>query len=238
MNGKDMKAGNSVGFQRISRAANSYLRRNLATGFVAGALVCLFSLGCRPETVDSQTVELRQRFLVATEPAGAMTLTEVASRLGLAKPKNDGQSDVAPPSDDAQVSVTDGDGDAIAEAEATEATLPIGSDEAIVVVGRIFAGDMEPWDPGKASFLLAELPDEGHGEGHDADNCPFCKRKAAKAPTAIVQFVDSAGNVITTDARKLLGVDKKDVVVVRGKVSAGELNTLLITATQMHVRGK
>jgi hypothetical protein len=97
---------------------------------------------------------------------------------------------------------------------------------------------MEPWDTGKASFLIAELPDEGHGEGHDADNCPFCKRKAAKAPTAIVQFVDAAGQVIPIDARKLFGVDKKDVVVIRGQATAGELRAMVVTATDMHIRPK
>jgi len=227
-----MKTDDSARFGLSFTIAQPRHRRDAAVGWAFGFLAVVLSMGCRSESIDSQTAELRQRFLVATEPAGAMTLTEVATRLGLAKPNDDFLL-----GDEARANVLGGTGEAVPDAALADASLPSQSDEAFVVVGRIFAGAMEPWDPGKASFLLAELPDEGHGEGHDADNCPFCKRKAAKAPTAIVQFVDSAGNVITTDARKLLGVGKKDVVVVRGKVSAGELNTLLITATEMHIRG-
>lgn len=187
-------------------------------GLVAG-LMCIIAIGCRAETVDPETAEWRRQFLVASEPAGAITLTELADRLGITKPEFG--SDVAQ--------------DETAVEEPTIAGEPT---ETVVVVGRIFAGDMEPWDIGKAAFLLAELPDEGHGEGHDADNCPFCKRKAARAPTAIVQFTDAAGQVIPIDARKLFAVDKKDVVVVRGRAVPGELSALVISATDMHVRGK
>jgi hypothetical protein len=197
-------------------------------------LVWLVAIGCRSEPVDSKTAELRQQFLLAAEPAGAVTLTELATQLGVIKPDDeetvDGEAAAASPGETAT-------GESPAEsAPAADTAPPVA--ESVVVVGRIFAGDMEPWDTGKASFLIAELPDEGHGEGHDADNCPFCKRKAAKAPTAIVQFVDAAGQVIPIDARKLFGVDKKDVVVIRGQATAGELRAMVVTATDMHIRPK
>jgi len=185
--------------------------RNFPGFLAAGALVCLIAIGCQSEQIDSKTAELREQFLEAAEPAGAITLTELATQLGVVKP-----DDGAEPSP----------------------TTPAATAESVVVVGRIFAGDMEPWDAGKASFLIAELPDEGHGEGHDADNCPFCKRKAAKAPTAIVQFVDASGQVIPIDARKLFGINTKDVVVIRGQAAPGELNAMVVTATDMHIRGK
>jgi len=201
--------------------AKTVLSQQRPAILMAGALVCVVAIGCRSEQVDTKTAELRQRLLVATEPAGAITLTELATQLGVSKPDDSETPEDTPSSDDIQTpdeSVTK-------------------SAESVVVVGRIFAGEMEPWDNGKASFLLAELPDEGHGEGHDADNCPFCKRKAAKAPTAIVQFVDLTGQVIPIDARKLFGVDKKDVVVIRGNAVPGELNAMVISATDMHIRG-
>lgn len=106
----------------------------------------------------------------------------------------------------------------------------------VAVIGRIYAGELDPWEPNRASFILSELPAEGHGEGHDADNCPFCKRRAAKAPTAIVEFVDEKNETIPIDARKLFGIDKGQTVIVRGKVSAGELGSLNLIADQMHVR--
>ncbi|HBJ37223.1 MAG TPA: hypothetical protein DDZ51_21200 [Planctomycetaceae bacterium] len=199
-------------FGVASKSAKPAHRRNLPRFLTASMLVWLVAIGCRSEQVDPKTAELRQQFLVATEPAGAVTLTQLATQLGVIKPDEE--------------ATPDGE---IAAAELTES---------VVIVGRIFAGDMEPWDTGKASFLIAELPDEGHGEGHDADNCPFCKRKAAKAPTAIVQFVDSDGQVIPIDARKLFGVDKKDVVVIRGQAAAGDLRAMVVTATDMHIRKK
>jgi hypothetical protein len=189
---------------------------------MTGILVCFVAIGCRSERVDAETAKLRQQLLVATEPEGAVTLTELATQLGVIKPDDSQAPEDIPTTADVQTPDQTG-------------TL---SAESAVVVGRIFAGDMEPWDTGKASFLIAELPDDGHGEGHDADNCPFCKRKAAQAPTAIVRFVDSTGQVIPIDARQLFGVDKKDVVVVRGTAVPGDLGAMVISATAMHVRGK
>ncbi len=218
-----MFALNRFGFR--SQSDKPAAGQNLPRFFAASMLVWLVAIGCRSERVDPKTAELRQQFLVATEPAGAVTLTELATQLGVIKPDDE--------------ATVDGETATAATGEtvpAADSTPPVA--ESVVVVGRIFAGDMEPWDTGKASFLIAELPADGHGEGHDADNCPFCKRKAAKAPTAIVQFVDSAGQVIAIDARKLFGIDKKDVVIIRGQAVAGELRAMVVTATDMHIRGK
>jgi len=105
----------------------------------------------------------------------------------------------------------------------------------VTLVGRIFAGALEPWEPGKASFVLSELPAEGHGEGHDADNCPFCKRRAAKAPHGIVKFVDEKNEILSIDARKLLGVAKDDRVTVRGTAIADQFGSLVVTADQIYI---
>ena len=106
----------------------------------------------------------------------------------------------------------------------------------VTIVGRIHSGDLEPWEPGKASFILSELPAEGHGAGHDADNCPFCKRRAAKAPTAIVRFADDKNETLAIDARTLFGVKKGQAVVVSGQLIPGEFNSLVLTAEQIHPR--
>jgi len=201
--------------------------RLLRDNWLIATFAILLAGGCKSEQLDPETVAIRESVLLADEPAGAMTLTELAAQLDVAANKTATISATDSTSDTAPVS----EGEAIPAESATDSTS-----QSVVVVGRIFAGEMEPWDPGKASFLLAELPDEGHGEGHDADNCPFCKRKAARAPTAIVQLVDDSGQVLAVDARKLLGVQSKDVVVVRGSVTPGELNSLVITARDLHVR--
>ena len=87
-----------------------------------------------------------------------------------------------------------------------------------MVVGRIGAKGMDPFLQGKASFSLLEIPADDHAEkpGHNADDCPFCKKRQANATMAAVQFVGADGKVIPADARKLFGVEKGQDVVVRG----------------------
>lgn len=88
----------------------------------------------------------------------------------------------------------------------------------VVVVGRIGGKGMEPFLDGKASFSLLELPADDHAEkpGHNADDCPFCKKRQANATMAAVQFLGADGKPIPVDARKLFGVDKGTDVVIRG----------------------
>jgi hypothetical protein len=87
----------------------------------------------------------------------------------------------------------------------------------IVVVGRIGGRGMDPFVKGKASFSLVEMPD-GHASkpGHKADDCPFCKKRAASAPIAAVQFVGEDGAELPIDARALFGVKEGQDVVIRG----------------------
>jgi hypothetical protein len=90
----------------------------------------------------------------------------------------------------------------------------------VTIVGRIAAREGEdPFLEGKASFVLMDLPDDDHStkKGHDADNCPFCKRRQAKAALAAVQFVDAEGGVVPIDARTLFGVSGGAKVVLRGQ---------------------
>jgi hypothetical protein len=109
--------------------------------------------------------------------------------------------------------------------------------ETLAIQGRIFANGLSPWDPGKATFVLSELPAEGHSDDPDhADNCPFCKRKAAMAPKAMVQFVDKEGSVLPVDARKLFDLKEKDVVVVQGTGKQLEAGLYLFTASGISIR--
>ncbi|NCA12190.1 hypothetical protein EBR56_10385 [bacterium] len=111
----------------------------------------------------------------------------------------------------------------------------------IVLAGRIGARGMEPFLDGKASFVLVEIPADDHAKkpGHDADNCPFCKKRTANSPMVAVQFVGVDGKPIPIDARKLFGVAKGTDVVVQG---AGVFDARLaipiiqLTADGVHVR--
>ncbi|MFM8494543.1 MAG: hypothetical protein ACKOEM_03320 [Planctomycetia bacterium] len=111
----------------------------------------------------------------------------------------------------------------------------------IVVAGRIGARGMEPFLDGKASFVLVEIPADDHAKkpGHDADNCPFCKKKNANAPMVAVQFLGADGKPLPIDARKLFGVAKGTDVVVQGTgVFDAKLAIPIIqlTAEGIHVR--
>ena len=111
----------------------------------------------------------------------------------------------------------------------------------IVVAGRIGARGMEPFLDGKASFVLVEIPADDHAKkpGHDADNCPFCKKKTANAPMVAVQFLGADGKPIPIDSRKLFGLAKGTDVVVRGTGvfdAKLALPIIQLTADGVHVR--
>ena len=111
----------------------------------------------------------------------------------------------------------------------------------IVVAGRIGARGMEPFLDGKASFVLVEIPADDHAKkpGHDADNCPFCKKRNATAPMVAVQFLGADGKPIPIDSRKLFGVAKGTDVVVRGTGvfdAKLALPIIQLTADGVHVR--
>jgi len=88
----------------------------------------------------------------------------------------------------------------------------------IVVVGRIGGKGVDPFLDGKASFSLVEIPADDHAKkpGHDADNCPFCKKRQANATMAAVQFLGADGKPIPLDARGLFNVASGRDVVIRG----------------------
>ena len=119
----------------------------------------------------------------------------------------------------------------------TEAKATAESSTDVTLVGRIDAGDLDPFDTQVAAFILSELPVEHEqGEGHDADNCPFCKRRAANAPKAHVTMVGDTDSPIAYAAPKLLGVKKGDQVVVRGSgVWNPELNVLEVKSKEIYL---
>ncbi|TWT59256.1 hypothetical protein [Allorhodopirellula solitaria] len=99
-----------------------------------------------------------------------------------------------------------------------------GASQEMVLIGKIDAGDFPAFQAGQATFMLSELPAEGHGldDPDHEDNCPFCKRRAEKAPKAIVNLVGADGDTLATDARELLGVAEGDRVMVVGSATFDE----------------
>ncbi|WP_149497283.1 hypothetical protein [Roseiconus lacunae] len=128
------------------------------------------------------------------------------------------------------------EGEAKTPTEIKEAEM---ENEVVVIAGRIDAGDSDPFQPGEVAFMISQLPDEDHagGDPEHADNCPFCKRKLAMAPKAIVRFVGADGNVIPGDARTALGIKKGDVVLVTGSATFNaDIDTVMVDATKLHLR--
>ncbi|WP_404310563.1 hypothetical protein [Neorhodopirellula lusitana] len=104
----------------------------------------------------------------------------------------------------------------------TEASENLGDEtKAVTLVGKIDAGEFSAFEPDQATFMLSELPADGHGndDPDHEDNCPFCKRRAANAPKAIIQIVDADGKIVPTDAQTLLGLQKGDRVIAVGNAS-------------------
>ncbi|MBC8355441.1 MAG: hypothetical protein H8E66_25975 [Planctomycetes bacterium] len=123
----------------------------------------------------------------------------------------------------------------------TEAKSAVTENANVAVIARIAPDLHEAFVPGQAAFLVTEiLPEEdGHGGKQHADNCPFCKRKAAEAPRAAVQFVDESGSPLKADARELFGIRCGDEVVIRGKGELlGELNIFQVTADGIYLRNR
>lgn len=94
-------------------------------------------------------------------------------------------------------------------------------------------------DKPRALFLVREvLEGDGHGSSsHDPSSCPFCKRRQAAAPKAVVVFVDDNGDVIPYDIETLFSIEHGDVVVVEGKGELDKgLNIFEVTASSVFVR--
>lgn len=116
----------------------------------------------------------------------------------------------------------------IAEAKAKIADTPN-----VVIRGVIGARDFDPFEKNKSVFTITDIIDDGHegDSNHNADDCPFCKRRAANADMALVKLVDAQGNTLSYSAADLLEVKKGDVVIVEGTAAFDEtLDLFSITA--------
>jgi len=118
----------------------------------------------------------------------------------------------------------------------------------VVIVGRISGLGQETWDPDRAAFMVADLSLAGHEEAaadkhdetpkHDAEACPFCrvKKKKELAGLALVQVVDADGSTPLVDARRLLGLQDGQTIVVRGQGEIDKLGTLVVRTQGIYVR--
>jgi hypothetical protein len=118
--------------------------------------------------------------------------------------------------------------------KAVQAANPPGP-VSIVVRGRINAGELPPWETGKAAFMLTDATGHDGDETHDPHTCPFCSRNIEDM-MARVEFLDDKGQVIAVDSRNLFDVKEHQLVVVKGKGVINDSGILILTADSLYVK--
>ncbi|TWU28085.1 hypothetical protein [Bythopirellula polymerisocia] len=121
----------------------------------------------------------------------------------------------------------------------------------IAMVGQI-GGLANPWEETQPEFPFAKsqavffLADpqaiaEHEAEGHThapGEECAFCAAHAEENSEllAVVRLVDEKGQVLPFDARELLNLNVKDMVVVQGEAQVLEGGMMIVKATGIFVR--
>ena len=105
----------------------------------------------------------------------------------------------------------------------------------ITVRARVNAGDFPPFAEGLAAFVVTDATGHDGDETHNPHECPFCKREI-ELQMARVQFTDTAGTVIKTDARQLFGLREFDLIVVQGTAKFDADKSLVITAQKLFIK--
>lgn len=120
-----------------------------------------------------------------------------------------------------------------------EAKEHLADKPSVTIRGKIAAGDFDPFESNKSIFTITEIPADSHegDPGHDADNCPFCKRRAKDAPMALVRISDEQGNLFPFSAANILGLQKDQVIVVHGKAEyKSDLDLFTVDATKLFIQ--
>ncbi|AMV30612.1 hypothetical protein VN12_00755 [Pirellula sp. SH-Sr6A] len=110
----------------------------------------------------------------------------------------------------------------------------------LVMKAKVGSGKGDTFDPNVSEFLVSEIPDGEHAgdEKHDADSCPFCRAREAKAPTVVVRLVSKEGKPFARPADQLFGLKKGQHVIVQGVGTFdAELNFFTVEATGFKISG-
>ncbi len=129
--------------------------------------------------------------------------------------------------------------DAPAESQDVIPTLEDVEDgQDVVVIGRI-GGDVNPWVEGLAAFSIV---DRSLAACTDipGDKCPTpwdycCVTDQLKGAKTLVKVVDEEGEVIQTDARKLLGLEELQTLVIKGQARKDDAGNVTLLAHAIYV---
>lgn len=111
------------------------------------------------------------------------------------------------------------------------------TDKAISIEGRI-GGSAEPFVDGIAAFTVVDL-EVAHCSADEGCPTPWdycCTQDQVKDSIATVKLVDADGQTVSSDARKLLGVNELSVVVAEGTARRDESGNLTVAATKIFIR--
>jgi hypothetical protein len=126
------------------------------------------------------------------------------------------------------------------DAQSVMATKESAKDgEEVTLVGRI-GGSESPFVNGRAAFTLVDTSLVPCSE-REGDSCqtPWdycCDTDALPKATAVVKVVDEAGQTISLDAKKDLGLKELQTIVVRGKAKRDEAGNLTVTSPAIFVK--
>jgi hypothetical protein len=118
------------------------------------------------------------------------------------------------------------------------ARADVAADAEVVVVGRI-GGSTQPFVDGMAAFSIVDSSLKACSD-IPGDTCPtpwdYCCEAGLPKARMLVKFVDDGGEVVTSDARTLLGVAELQTVYVRGKAQRDADGNLSLLASQIYVQ--
>ena len=104
----------------------------------------------------------------------------------------------------------------------------------VTILARITAGDLPPWETGKAAFIVTDATGHEGEKDHNPHTCPFCSRNIDDY-LAEVRFHDDKGEVIGIDSRELFDVEEPQLVVITGKASINEADLLAVSADGIYI---
>ena len=99
---------------------------------------------------------------------------------------------------------------------------------------RINAGEIPPFAPGKATFIVTDATGHDGDESHNPHDCPFCKRDI-KNVIAQVEWRDKDGKLLQVDSCELFDVKEFDLLVLEGTGTFSTDDTLIINASKVFV---
>ncbi len=112
-------------------------------------------------------------------------------------------------------------------------------EEDVVIIGRI-GGSTHPWVKDVAAFLIVDESLKACSD-IEGDTCPHpwdycCETDKLPTAKALVQLVDSDGQVVRANAKQLLKLKDLVTVVIRGAAQRDDAGNLTVLASGLFIK--